>query len=145
MGSIEVGKLADLVLYQPAFFGTRPDVVIKGGVIAWAAMGDANASIPTPEPVIGRPMFGSFPKVASETSLAFVSQASLELVSSYGLDKKLHPVKNCRGIGKRDMKWNDVCPNVTVDPETYEVKVDGKLLSVGPADSVSLGQDMFLF
>lgn len=137
--------MADLVLYKPAFFGTRPDIVIKGGIIAWAAMGDANASIPTPEPVIGRPMFGSFPKVAADTSLAFVSQVSLERVSGYGLDKTIHAVKKCRGIGKKDMKWNDLCPKITVDAETYEVRVDGRLLSVGPATTVPLGQHQFLF
>lgn len=146
VGSIEVGKLADLVLYKPAFFGTKPEIVIKGGIIAWAQMGDANASIPTPEPVIGRPMFGSFPGAVATTSLAFVSQVSLPTVkSSYRLSKRVHPVSNCRNIGKKDMKLNNTCPSILVDPETYQVTVDGQILDIKPSERVPMSQSVLLF
>jgi urease alpha subunit len=147
VGSIEVGKLADLVLYQPCFFGTKPEVVLKGGIVAWAMMGDANASIPTPEPVIGRPMFGSAPGVSGLTSFAFVSKLSHAQVSrNYGLKKRIHSVRNCRSISKRDMKWNDCIPkDIKVNPETYQVTVDGRPLSVPPSHQVSLGRHHFIF
>jgi urease subunit alpha len=147
VGSIEVGKLADLVLWKPAFFGVKPELVLKGGFIAWAQMGDPNASIPTPQPVSMRPMFGSFGGAAGATSLAFVSQHSLDrdVASRYGLTKRLAPVKNCRAIGKRDMKLNDAMPRITVDPETYTVTADGEVLRATPARVLPLAQRYFLF
>ncbi|KAJ3389324.1 hypothetical protein HDU84_008871 [Entophlyctis sp. JEL0112] len=129
IGSIEVGKFADLVMYQPSFFGTKPKLVIKGGMIAYAQMGDANASIPTPQPVIMRPMFAASPNATRETCFAFVSQVSLQNgpvgVKGYNLRKRVEPVKNCRGIGKKSMKLNSFSPEVKVDPETYVVTIDG--------------------
>src|SRR5882724_5768770 len=124
IGSIEVGKLADLVLWRPAFFGAKPEMVIKGGMIAWSQMGDPNASIPTPQPVFMRPMFGSFGRATGPCSLAFVSQLckSKGIAKSYGLTKRVEVVKGCRTIGKKDMKWNDALPKIAVDPETYEVR-----------------------
>src|SRR5438309_5043728 len=129
IGSVEPGKLADLVLWKPAFFGIKPEMVVKGGFIAWAQMGDPNASIPTPQPVYMRPMFGSFGKAVGPTSLALVSAASLDAVARYGLRKRIEPVRHCRSIGKRDMKLNDVTPKITVDPETYRVEADGEHLT----------------
>ena len=147
IGSIEKGKLADLVLWNPAFFGAKPEMVIKGGVIAWSQMGDPNASIPTPQPVIMRPMFGSFGKAAGPCSIAFVSQLchSSGTAKRYGLTKRIEPVKNCRNIGKRHMKWNDAQPEITVDPETYEVRADGHLLKCAPAPVLALAQRYQLF
>lgn len=147
VGSIETGKLADLVLWKPSMFGAKPEMVIKGGVIAWAQMGDPNASIPTPQPVIMRPMFGSFGRATGGSSLAFVSQlcASKGIASGYGLTKRIEGVKGCRKIGKRDMKWNDALPKITVDPETYEVRADGELLQCEPAKVLPLAQRYFLF
>ena len=112
IGSVEVGKLADLVLWRPAFFGAKPEMVIKGGVIAWSQMGDPNASIPTPQPVLMRPMFGSFAQAVGPISIAFVSQACIDAAGTkdYGLRKRIEPVRNCRNIGKRDMKLNDLRP-----------------------------------
>ena len=147
VGSLEVGKLADIVLWRPAWFGAKPEMVIKGGFIAWAQMGDANASIPTPQPVIGRPMFGAFGRAAAETSLAFVSKASLdgEVGARYGLVKPVVAVTGCRGLTKHDMKLNDALPHIEVDPETYEVRADGQLLTCEPAKSLPLAQRYFLF
>jgi urease subunit alpha len=145
VGSIEVGKLADLVLWKPAFFGTKPELVIKGGAIAWAQMGDPNASIPTPQPVFMRPMFGAFGKAAGPISLALVSEASVSNVNGYGLKKRIAPVKGCRGIGKKDMKLNDATPKIEVDPETYKVTADGVHLTCAPAKVLPLAQRYFLF
>jgi urease subunit alpha len=147
VGSVEVGKLADLVLWRPSFFGVKPEIVLKGGFIAWAQMGDANASIPTPEPVIMRPMFGASGLAAAHTSLAFVSQASIrrEISTGFGLKKRLSAVKGCRSLSKRDMKLNDLLPVMRVDPETYEVSADGVALKCEPASSLPLAQRYFLF
>ena len=147
VGSVEVGKLADLVLWRPAFFGAKPEMVIKGGLIAWAQMGDANASIPTPQPVMMRPMFGAFGAAAGPISLAFVSTLSLEqgVAASYGLSKILARVKGCRSVTKKDLKWNSATPAITVDPETYEVCADGVRLTCEPAESLPLAQKYFLF
>ncbi len=147
IGSIEVGKLADLVLWRTGMFGIRPELVVKGGFIAWAQMGDANASIPTPQPVIMRPMFGAFGKAGARSSIAFVSRASLDAgtVARYGLNKQVEPVRGTRGIGKRDMKLNDACPRITVDPESYLVTADGVALTCDPATVLPLAQRYSLF
>jgi urease subunit alpha len=147
VGSVEVGKLADLVLWRPALFGAKPELVIKGGFIAWAQMGDPNASIPTPQPVVMRPMFGGFGKASAATSIAFVSRLSLDrgVATTYGLAKRLEPVRGCRSIGKRDMKLNDATPAITVDPETYTVTADGETLTAAPATKLPLAQRYFLF
>jgi urease subunit alpha len=147
IGSIAVGKWADLVLWRPAFFGARPEIVIKGGFIAWAQMGDANASIPTPQPLRMQPMFGAHGRAVGATSIAFVSQrAALEGgLAELGLVKHVVPVRGCRGIGKRDMVHNDALPKITVDPETYEVRADGQLLRCGPASKLPLAQLYSLF
>ena len=138
VGSVEVGKLADLVLWRPAFFGSKPEMVIKGGVIAWSQMGDPNASIPTPQPVFMRPMFGSFGKATGPICDVFVSQASVDngSVASYGLHKQIVAVAGCRSITKKEMKLNDATPNIEVDPETYEVTVDGQSLMCDPAQTL---------
>jgi urease subunit alpha len=147
VGSIEAGKLADLVLWKPAFFGVKPELVLKGGFIAWAQMGDPNASIPTPQPVSMRPMFGAYGGAVGATSLAFVSQHSVDrgVAGGYGLTKGLSAVRNCRAIGKRDMKLNDAMPRITVDPETYVVTADGEALRSIPARVLPLAQRYFLF
>ncbi len=147
VGSIEVGKLADLVLWKPAFFGVKPELVLKGGFIAWAQMGDPNASIPTPQPVLMRPMFGALGRATGSTSLAFVSQLSLErgTVETYGLGKRAVAVRGCRAIGKRDMKLNDALPRIQVDAETYVVTADGDELRAKPAELLPLAQRYFLF
>ena len=147
IGSIEIGKLADLVLWKPAFFGAKPEMVIKGGVIAWAQMGDPNASIPTPQPVFMRPMFGSFGKASGPCSIAFVSQIckTKNTAKNYGISKRIEAVKGCRKITKRDLKWNNALPKITVDPETYEVLADGELLTCEPAKVLPLAQKYFLF
>jgi urease subunit alpha len=147
VGSVEVGKLADLVLWKPAFFGAKPELVLKGGVIAWAQMGDPNASIPTPQPVRMRPMFGSYGRAVGATSIAFVSRACADrgVAHRYGLTKRIEPVRQCRGLGKQDMRLNDALPRIEVDPETYEVRGDGVLLTCAPAVSLPLGQRYFLF
>jgi urease subunit alpha len=145
VGSIEAGKLADLVLWSPAFFGAKPEMVIKGGFISWSVMGDANASIPTPQPVLYRPMFGSFGGAAQATGLTFVSRASLPNVRKLGLRKQLVPVGNCRNIGKANMIRNGATPRIEVDPETYEVRADGDLLTCEPAEVLPLAQRYFLF
>ncbi len=147
IGSVEVGKLADLVLWKPAFFGAKPELVIKGGVIAWAQMGDPNASIPTPQPVLMRPMFGAFGRAPGGNSLAFVSQLCKDkgVAETYGLTKRIEAVRGCRKIGKKDLKWNDATPHITVDPETYEVKADGERLVCEPAKLLPLAQRYQLF
>ncbi len=147
IGSIAVGKWADLVLWRPAFFGVRPELVLKGGFIAWAQMGDANASIPTPQPLRMRPMFGAYGRAVGSASIAFVSQrAALEGgLAELGLAKHIVAVSRCRGIGKRDMVHNDALPKITVDPETYEVRADGRLLRCGPAAKLPLAQLYHLF
>lgn len=147
IGSVEVGKLADLVLWKPSFFGAKPEMVIKGGDIAWANMGDANASIPTPEPVIMRPMFGAFGKAGRANSIAFVSKAALDngVKALYGLDKRVEAVDNVRKLTKLDMKLNDALPEITVDPETYTVTADGEVLTCAAATTVPLSRNYFLF
>jgi len=146
VGSVEPGKLADLVLWKPAFFGVKPSLILKGGMIAAAAMGDPNASIPTPQPVYYRPMFGAFGK-ALATSVTFVSKAALKnpAVAKLRLAKPLVAVKGTRKIGKRDMKRNDAMPRIDVDPETYEVRADGELLTCEPATVLPMAQRYFLF
>ena len=146
VGSVEPGKLADLVLWKPAFFGVKPSLVLKGGMIAAAAMGDPNASIPTPQPVHYRPMFGSHGK-ALRTSITFVSQAALSNpeVARLGLSKPLVAVSGTRNLGKTDMKLNDALPSIDVDPETYAVRADGELLTCEPAKVLPLAQRYFLF
>jgi urease subunit alpha len=144
-GSIEPGKLADLVLWNPAFFGVKPEMIVKGGFIAWSVMGDANASIPTPQPVVYRPMFGAFAGAAPASSAAFVSQASVPQVERLGLHKRTVPVRNCRNIGKANMARNAATPRIEVDPETYEVHADGELLTCEPAGVLPLAQRYFLF
>ena len=145
VGSIEAGKLADLVLWKPGFFGIRPELVIKGGFIAWAQMGDAGASIPTPQPLVMRPMFGA--RAPGPVSLAFVSRRALAegTVAPLGLRKPLHAVRGCRALGKRDMKLNDALPKLEVDPETYEVRADGVVLRCEPAARLPLAQRYSLF
>ena len=145
IGSVEVGKLADLVLWKPAFFGIKPEIVIKGGVIAQAQMGDPNASIPTPQPYYSRPMFGALGRAIEKNSLAFVSQAGLDIASTYQLGKQLVPVRDCRSIGKADMRLNDMTPDIDVDPETYRVTVDGEHLTCEPAAKLPLAQLYNLF
>ncbi|KAL8819928.1 MAG: hypothetical protein Q9191_007624 [Dirinaria sp. TL-2023a] len=144
LGSVEVGKLADLVMWTPVSFGTKPKMVIKSGMISYAQMGDPNASIPTVEPVIMRPMFGAF---VPNTSLTFVSQASIEsgTIATYNLRKRIEAVKNCRNIGKRDMKYNDVMPKMKVDPETYVVEADGMVCKAEPATRLPLTQAHYVY
>jgi urease subunit alpha len=147
VGSVEVGKLADLVLWKPAFFGAKPELVLKGGFIAWAQMGDPNASIPTPQPLLMRPMFGAFGLATGASSLAFVSNAFFDsgTAARYGLTKRAVAVSGCRNLTKRDMKLNDALPKITVDPETYLVTADGEPLRSSPATALPLAQRYFLF
>jgi urease subunit alpha len=147
VGSVEVGKLADLVLWKPAFFSVKPEIVLKGGLIAYAQMGDPNASIPTPEPVFPRPMFGAFGAAPAATSLTFVSGVAVKngLKENLGLAKELAPVRNTRSLGKAQMVHNDFLPSIEVDPETYEVRVDGELVTSEPATELPLTQLYFLF
>jgi urease subunit alpha len=145
VGSIEPGKLADLVLWKPAMFGVKPEMIVKGGFIAWSVMGDANASIPTPQPVLYRPMFGSFGGATAATSLTFVSRASLEDGVQDRFRKRAVAVRNCRNVGKKDMVHNSATPHIEVDPETYEVRADGELLTCEPARELPLAQRYFLF
>jgi urease subunit alpha len=147
VGSIEVGKLADLVLWKPAFFGVKPELVVKGGAIAWAAMGDPNASIPTPQPVLYRPMFGAFGRAPYSTSLTFVSKAALDagVPRRLALQKAVVAVGRCRGLTKRDMVNNDALPRIEVDAETYEVRADGELLTCEAAKVLPMAQRYFLF
>jgi len=146
LGSLEVGKYADLVMYPTAFFGAKPKMIFKGGFIAWSIMGDPNASIPTPEPVYYRPMFGALGKAVKRTSLTFTSKAAVDLDvgEQLGLEKTLFPVHNCRNIGKNDMVWNNKTPEISIDPETYEVKLDGKIATVDPAKELALAQRYFM-
>ena len=147
VGSIEAGKLADLCLWKPAFFGVKPEIVIKGGAIAWSQMGDPNASIPTPEPVYMRPMFGSFGGAISATSLTFVSQAALEagIPEKIRLQHSTVAVSNTRNLSKADLKLNAATPHIEVNPETYEVRADGELLTCEPASELPMAQRYFLF
>jgi urease subunit alpha len=147
VGSLEKGKLADMVLWKPAFFGVKPEMIIKGGMIMASKMGDPNASIPTPQPIIYRHMFGAYGKALYKTCITFVSQASLdkEIVQQYDLQKTVLPVKNCRTISKSDLVHNSGTPQIDVNPETYEVRVDGNLLTCEPAAVVPLAQRYFLF
>jgi urease alpha subunit len=147
IGSVEKGKLADLVLWRPGFFGAKPDMVIKGGIIAYAQIGDPNATIPTPQPVLNRPMFGSIGRAIGTSCVTFVSGVSLEKgsVQGYDLRKKLEPVRKCRGLGKKDMKFNDALPKISVDPRTYVVTADGEVLKNEPSRRVPLGRRYFLF
>lgn len=147
VGSVEVGKFADLVLWNPAFFGSKPDIIIKGGMIIASKMGDANASIPTCEPVMYQPMFAAHGKAKYNCCLTFVSKAAMEehVAEKYGLEKTVVPVSGCRDITKKDMKYNDATPGITVDPETYEVKVDGEKITSKPADKLPLTQMYSLF
>ena len=147
VGSIEAGKWADLVIWKPAFFGVKPAIIMKGGFIAMAAMGDPNASIPTPQPVHYRPMFGSYGGALARGSLSFVSQAGLAagIGQKYGLQKTLSAVKGIRGVGKRHMIHNDYTPKMEVDAQTYAVRADGLLLTCEPAVSLPMTQRYFLF
>jgi urease subunit alpha len=147
IGSIKVGKLADLVLWRPAFFGVKPDLVLKGGTIAAALMGDPNASIPTPQPVHYRPMFGAFARACVDSALTFVSAAALEkdLAGTLGLGRALVAVEGTRTIDKHAMVHNAALPRIEVDPETYEVHADGELLTCGPATVLPMAQRYFLF
>ena len=147
VGSIEPGKLADLVLWKPAFFGAKPAIILKGGLIAAAPMGDPNASIPTPQPVHYRPMFGSMGKACHSTSMIFMSQAGVAagVAEQLNLQSLIGTVSNCRNIGKRDMVRNSYQPNIEVDSQTYEVRADGELLVCEPATELPLAQRYFLF
>jgi urease subunit alpha len=146
LGSLEVGKYADIVMYPTAFFPAKPKMVFKGGFIAWSIMGDPNASLPTPEPVFYRPMFGALGKAVKKTCFTFTSKAAvrLDVPQKLGLEKVILPVKNCRNIGKKDMMWNDKTPEIKIDPETYEVTLDGKIATVDPAKELSLAQRYFM-
>jgi urease subunit alpha len=148
IGSVEPGKLADLVIWTPAFFGVKPDLIIKGGSIAAAPMGDPNASIPTPQPVHYRPMFGAYGRALASTSVTFVSKAAVEngLATKLGIQKPMVAVENVRSrIGKKDMVLNDATPFIEVDPETYDVRADGELLVCEPAEVLPMAQRYFLF
>jgi urease subunit alpha len=147
VGSVEVGKLADLVLYDPKFFGVRPKLVLKGGMIAWAQMGDANASIPTPQPILPRPMFGAAPRVAGRSSVAWVAPAALEggLADRLGLDRALVPVADTRSRGKADLPENTALPDIRVDPDTFSVAVDGEVVEADPVAELPMAQRYFLF
>jgi urease subunit alpha len=147
VGSIEVGKWADLVFWKPAFFGVKPALVLKGGFIAMAAMGDPNASIPTPQPVHYRPMFGSFGGAVAKTSLTFLSQAGVAagVAQSYGLHKRVAAVRGCRTVKKADMVHNHYTPVMEIDAQTYTVRADGQLLTCEPAQVLPMAQRYFLF
>ena len=147
VGSIEIGKRADLVLWNPAFFGVKPEMILMGGTIVAAQMGDPNASIPTPQPVYSRPMFGAFGRSVENSAVTFVSAAAQDdgLRDKLGLAKQTVAVKNTRNIGKADMVLNDALPNIEVHPETYEVRADGELLTCQPAETLPMAQRYFLF
>ncbi|KAF7311455.1 Urease [Mycena kentingensis (nom. inval.)] len=147
IGQVAVGTLADLVLWKPENFGAKPEMVVKSGVIAWSQMGDANASIPSVQPFFGKPMWGAKAGSAALNSVAFVSQLSISsgTVQSYGLAKRVEAVRNCRTVSKKDMKWNDATPKMQVDPESYEVRADGELMDVGPAETLPLARVYNLF
>jgi len=146
LGSLEVGKYADIVMYPTAFFPAKPKMVFKGGFVAWSIMGDPNASLPTPEPVFYRPIFGALGKAVKKTCFTFTSKAALRLgvAQKLGLEKVVLPVENCRNISKKDMMWNDKTPEIKIDPETYEVTLDGKIATVDPAKELSLAQRYFM-
>jgi urease subunit alpha len=147
VGSVEPGKLADLVLYAPAFFGVKPSLVIKGGMIVYAAMGDANASIPTPQPVLPRPMFGADGATAAATSVHFVAQVALEggLADRLSVRRRLVPVRDTRRLTKADMPNNDALPRIEVEPDTFTVRVDGEVVEPAPAEVLPMAQRYFLF
>jgi len=148
IGSVEIGKLADLVLWSPAFFGVKPDCIIKGGSIVAAQMGDPSASIPTPQPVHYRPMFGAYGRARTASSVVFASKAAVKagLGKKLGIQKELVAVQNTRGkISKKSMIHNDATPKIEVDPETYEVRADGELLTCAPAETLPMAQRYFLF
>ena len=147
IGSVEVGKRADLVLWSPAFFGVKPEMVLIGGSIAVAQMGDPNASIPTPQPVYTRPMFGAMGRAVERSAVSFLSKAGIEngIGESLGLNRDSLAVENCRNIGKADMVLNNAMPKVEVNPETYEVRADGELLTCEPAEVLPMAQRYFLF
>jgi len=142
---VEIGKMADLVLWEPKFFGAKPKLVLKGGMINWSVMGDPNASLPTPQPVYYRPMFGAYGKAMPATSVTFVSQAAFAggVKERLGLARQVMAVKNTRAIGKRDMVRNSGTPQIEVDPETFAVRVDGVHATVQPAHTVALNQLYF--
>ncbi len=147
IGSVEVGKIADLVIWKPAMFGVKPEMILKGGFIAGSKMGDPNGSIPTPQPIIYRNMFGSFGKAVQKTNITFVSQASIDngTIDSYNLNRVFLPVKNCRNIGKKDLIHNDKTPNIEVNAENYKVYVDGEYITCEPSEVVPLAQLYYLF
>ncbi len=147
IGSIEEGKFADLVFWDPKFFGTKADRVVKGGIIAYAQLGDPGASIPTPQPVFGRRMYGAQGGLVHDTNITFLSQSAVQknVPEKLGLKRRISAVKNCRNISKKDMKWNDAAPNVEIDPETYEVKVDGEVITCEPVSELPMTQKYFLF
>jgi urease len=165
VGSIEVGKVADLVCFTPEYFGSKPELILKAGIIVWGQMGmlrnkeislhivltcvlgDANGSIPTTEPIISRPMYGANASSLSSSCFVFVSQLSVDegVIESYHLRKKVEPVKGCRTVGKKDMRLNDAMPKITVDPETYKVQADGYECVCDPVSSLPLTQSVYLF
>lgn len=147
VGHVAVGRLADLVLWKPENFGSKPEMVLKSGVIAFSQMGDANASIPSVQPFYPKPMWGARAGSAALNSVAFVSQISItsRTIESYGLSKRIEPVRGCRNVSKKDMKWNDTTPAMKVDPESYEVRADGELMDVQPAETLPLGRVYNLF
>ena len=147
VGSVEVGKFADLVLWKPAFFGAKPDIILKGGMIIAAKMGDANASIPTTQPIMYQPMFAAYGKAKYATCLTFVSKAAFDadVKGQYGLEKTVVPVSGCRNIGKKDMMYNNGTPEITVDPETDVVTVNGEVVTSKPAEKLPLTQLYSLF
>jgi len=146
VGSLEAGRLADVVLWPIASFAVKPKLILKGGLVAWALMGDPNATIPTPEPVLYRPMFGAFGGAVAETSITFTSRAAhaAGIRERLGLRRKVEPVVGCRSIGKADMIRNEATPDISVDPETYEVRLDGELATVPPAEELPMAQLYFL-
>lgn len=147
VGSLEVGKLADIVLWKPAFFGVKPELILKGGMLSCANMGDPNASIPTPQPTMYRPQFGAHGGARLKTSLTFVSQASIDdgLSSKVRCGKRFSPVRGCRSVTKTDMVFNAAMPEIEIDPETYTVKADGKVLTCEPMAELPMAQRYFLF
>jgi urease subunit alpha len=147
VGSVEPGKLADLVLWEPAFFGVRPALVLKGGMIAYAQMGDANASIPTPQPVLPRRMFGAYGVVPAQTSLAFVAPAAIDalLGDRIACKRAFAPVANTRSVGKADLPLNDALPRIEVEPDTFTVRIDGELVEPDPVTELPMAQRYFLF
>ena len=147
IGSVEPGKLADLVLWEPAFFGVKPHLVLKGGQIAYAQMGDANASIPTPQPVLPRPMFGAMGRAPAANSFNFVTQTALDdgLPDRLGLGKRFVPIRGTRAVTKADMRENDAMPSVEVDPDTFTVTIDGTPVDPAPAAELPMAQRYFLF